>query len=154
MTLISDVRQSLILRLETIQPANGFLTSAGGNVIFGWLNEVIQEQPIGNGMIVLQRARAGLAPAAGANALRVALAYSVVGAVSASLTGYESAIESLEADLLSCLLTPEGEHIPWLPKGCSGFEVGIPEIYPPGDGQPAATVLIPVTVTAVISKQG
>jgi hypothetical protein len=154
MTLITDIRTALLARLGGITQADGYLTDAGSNVVSGWFNEVIQQQPIGNGLIVVQRANASLQPIGGDEAMKIGLAYSVIGAASVGLDDYESTLDALETDLLSCLLTPEGEHIPWLPKGCSGFEVGASEIYPPGDGQPAATVLVPVTVTAVISRQG
>lgn len=154
MTLITDVRLALLAQLQTIQVSNGYLTSSGGNVRSGWFNEVIKEQPIGDGLIVLQRAQATAPPLAGDRALKVSLAYSVVGAVDAGLDAYEEAMEALETDLLSCLLPSEGERPRWLPPGCCGIEVGTPETYPPGDGQAASTVLVPIKITAVISRQG
>lgn len=154
MTIITDVRLALLDQLQTILAANGYATSAGSNVRSGWFNEVIKEQPIGDGLIVLQRAPVATPPLAGDRAIKVSLAYSVVGAVEAGLDAYETAMEALEADLLFCLLPSEGERPRWLPAGCSGLEVGAPEVFPPGDGQAATTVLVPIKITAVISRQG
>lgn len=154
MTLITEVRQAVIARLQSIQVAGGYLTDAGGNVLSGWFNEVIKDQAIGNGLIVLQRAKAPAPPVDGGEAIKVFLGFSVVGAVEAGLENYEAGLEALETDLLTCLLTEEGAHVPWLPKGCSGLKIGAPEVFPPGDGQTASTVLIPIQLTAVISRQG
>lgn len=151
MNILSEVRRHLIKRLETITPANGYLTSAGTNVRSGWFNEVIKDQPIGAGMIVVQKGK-GLAPKAGGAALRMMPGFSIIGAVEAGLDGYEDAIEALELDLLRCLTPIEGLHPEWLPKGSTTVIVGAPESLPPGEGLAAATVLVPININAFVDS--
>ena len=151
--ILTEVRLALIARLETITTANGYLTNVGGNVKSGWFNEVVKETPPGSGLVVLQRAPDG-EPLRGAEATKFRRGFRVVAGVDAGLDTYEAALEDIEADLLRCLLPTQGQHITWLPKGCSSFAVGKPDAYPPGDGQPAATVLLPIHIDVILHDPG
>lgn len=151
--ILTEVRLALIARLETITTANGYLTNVGGNVKSGWFNEVVKETPPGTGLVVLQRAPDG-EPQRGAEATKFRRGFRVVAGVDAGLDTYEAALEDIEADLLRCLLPAQGQHITWLPKGCSNFAVGKPDAYPPGDGQPAATVLLPIHIDVILHDPG
>lgn len=151
MNILTEVRKALVRRLETITPASGYLTSAGGNVRSGWFNEVIKDQPIGAGMIVVQKGK-GMAPKGGPAALRMMPGFLVIGAVETGLDDYEDAIEALELDLLRCLTPIEGVPPEWLPHGATAVTVGPPEPMPPGDGLAAATVAIPINITTFIES--
>lgn len=151
MNILSAVRKALIARLETITPGNGYLTSVGANVRSGWFNEVIKDQAIGAGMIVVQKGR-GLPPKGGPAALRMMPGFLVIGAIQASLDDYEDAIEALELDLLRCLTPTEGVPPDWLPPGATAVAVGPPEPAPPGDGLDAAAVAIPINITTFIES--
>lgn len=150
--ILTQVRTALIARLETITTANGYLTNIGGQVKSGWFNEIVKaDQVPEGGLIVVQRAK-GLAPQVGPAALKMHPGFSVVGAVRAGLSDYESAIEDVEFDLLRCLCPSMGEPPNWLPKMSPNLSVGAPEPFPPGDGLLAATVLIPVHIISVVDR--
>ena len=151
--ILTAVRLALIARLETITTANGYLTNVGGNVKSGWFNEVIKQGSAGSGLLVLQRAPDG-EPMRGAEAVKLRRGFRVVAGVDAGLDSYEASLEDIEADLLRCLMPAPGQHISWLPKGCPAFTVGKPDAYPPGEGQPAATVLLPLTIDVIIEDPG
>lgn len=151
--ILTDVRLALITRLETITTNNGYLTNVGGNVKSGWLNEIIKDQAVpAGGLVVVQRAPGG-EPRGGAASLKLPRGFRVVGAVNASLDGYESDLDDIELDLLRCLMPEDGVHVPWLPRGCSAFRVGRPESFPPGEGLPAATTLLPITLDIIVNGQ-
>lgn len=151
--VLTEVRLALIAKLETITTANGYLTNVGGNVKSGWFNEVIKQGSAGSGLLVVQRAPDG-EPLRGAEASKLRRGFRVIGGVDAGLDSYDAALEDIEADLLRCLLPAQGQHVSWLPKGCSGFTVGKPDAYPPGDGQPAATVLVPLHIDVILHDRG
>lgn len=153
MNILTEARLALIARLGLISTGNGYLTNVGGNVVSGWFNEVIDKQPIGAGLVVVQRAPDG-EPVRGPEAVKLRRGFRVIAAVEAGVVGYESALEDLELDLVRCLMPCMGQHVPWLPKGCAGFAVGRAESFPPGDGQPAATLLIPVTIDIIVNDSG
>ena len=75
-----------------------------------------------------------------------------IGAVTAGLDGYEEAIEDIELDLLQCLTPTEGVPPEWLPKMAPNLTVGAPEPVPPGEGLPAATVLIPIHIITFVDS--
>ena len=150
--IITDVRRSLIARLETIQAVNGYRTNIGGLVRAGWYSEITKAEAIpATGMAVVQRAK-GREPKGGGNALRLLTGFSVIGAVTAGLSGYEDAIEDIELDLLQCLTPTEGVFPDWLPDGAPNLIVGSPEPVPPGDGMPAASVLIPIHIITIVNS--
>lgn len=66
------------------------------------------------------------------------------------MDGYEDAIEAIELDLLRCLMPAQGVALDWLPAGAPTLSVGAPEPFPPGEGMPAATVLIPIHITTFV----
>jgi hypothetical protein len=145
-------RKALIERLTTISVANGYFTSAGGNVRTGWLNEQLQARDASFPIIVVQKGR-GQAPVPGPMALKAFSGFSIVGAVSTGMDDYEDAIEALEYDLLKCLVPVQGRALDWLPKGVTGITVGTPETFPPGESLKAATVLIPVQLHTIIQGE-
>ncbi|WP_043309291.1 hypothetical protein [Pseudomonas sp. ML96] len=150
--LITQVRKALIARLETIQTQNGYRTNIGGAVKAGWYNEITKGAEIpATGLVVVQRAK-GKEPKGGPAALKMYTGFSVIGAVTAGLDGYEDAIEDIELDLLQCLTPTEGVFPDWLPKGAPNLTVGAPEPVPPGEGLPAATVLIPIHITTIVDS--
>lgn len=152
MNIISEVRRALIYRLGTISQANGYRTNIGGAVKSGWYNEIAKaEQVPSTGMVVVQRAK-GRDPKGGPSALRMMPGFSVIGAITAGLNDYEDAIEDIELDLLRCLTPTEGVFPEWLPKGAPNLTVGAPEPVPPGDGLPAATVLVPIHIITIVDS--
>lgn len=148
--IITQVRRALVGRVGTISQANGYRTNIGGAVRAGWFNEIVKSADVlGTGLVVIQRGK-GRDPRGGPNGLISPTGFSVIGAVNAGLQGYEEAIEDIELDLLQCLVPQEGARLAWLPRGAGGVQVGAPEPFPPGDGLPAATVLIPIHISTII----
>lgn len=147
--VLTLARQAIIARLGTITTANGYLTNVGSNVRSGWFNEVIKEQPVGSGMVVLQKGK-GMPPSAGPAALKMHPGFHVIGAVDAGLDGYEDAIEAIELDLIRCLMPAHAKRLEWLPAAAPTLSVGAPEPFPPGDGLSAATILVPIYLTSFI----
>lgn len=143
-------RQALIQRLQTIAAANGYQTEAGGNVLSGWFNEIVQSKTVSFPLIVVQKAK-DLDPEPGPRAIRAARGFFVVGAVDAGLTGYEDALDALELDLLRCLRPEKGQPLPWAPAGVGGVTLGGSEQFPPGNGERIASVLIPVYLHTFIT---
>jgi hypothetical protein len=150
--IITQVRQALIARLQTISQVNGYRTNIGADVRAGWFNELVEEGGVADaGTVVVQRAK-GKEPKGEPYALKMATGFSVIGAVKAALNGYEAALEDVELDLLRCLTPTQGVPPTWLPKGALNVAVGTPDPYPPGKGQPAATVLIPIHIITIVES--
>lgn len=150
--VITEVRQALIARLETIRTSRGYRTDIGGQVKAGWFSEITKADSVpATGMVVVQRAK-GKEPKGGGNALRMLTGFTVIGAVTAGMDGYEEAIEDIELDLLQCLTPTEGVPSEWLPKMAPNLTVGAPEPVPPGEGLPAATVLIPIHIITFVDS--
>jgi hypothetical protein len=150
--IITEVRQALIARLGTIRMANGYRTNIGGAVKAGWFSEITKAGSVpATGMVVVQRGK-GKEPKGGGNALRMYTGFTVIGAITAGLDGYEEAIEDIELDLLQCLTPTEGVFPEWLPQRAPNLTVGAPEPVPPGDGLPAATVLIPIHIITIVDS--
>jgi hypothetical protein len=150
--IITQVRQALLARLGTILTSNGYRTNIGGAVKAGWFNEIAKPGSVpATGMVVVQRGK-GKEPKGGGNALRTYTGFSVIGAISAGLEGYEDAIEDIELDLLQCLTPTEGVFPEWLPKLAPNLTVGSPEPVPPGEGLSAATVLIPIHIITIVDS--
>lgn len=147
---LSEGRQALVQRLQTITQANGYLTDAGLNVRTGWFNEILQRGQVGFPLIVVQKAK-DLDPVPGPRALKIAAGFYVVGAVDVGLTDYEDALDDLELDLLRCLRPEQGRPLPWAPAGVQNLTLGPPEQFPPGNGERAASVLIPVHLHTFIT---
>ena len=151
--IITKVRQALIARLETIRTENGYRTNIGTAVKAGWFREIAERGAVTpSGLVVVQRSK-GLQPKGKPGALMTYTGFSVIGAIKAGLDGYEDAIEEIELDLLQCLVPSEGVPVRWLPRGAPSISVGAPEPFPPGDGLPAATVLIPIHITTIIEDK-
>lgn len=150
--IITAVRQALLARLGTILTSNGYRTNIGGAVKAGWFNEIAKPGSVpAAGMVVVQRAK-GREPKGEAYSLKVYTGFSVIGAVTAELADYESPIEDIELDLLQCLTPTQGVPPEWLPKGAQNVVVGAPEPFPPGEGLPAATVLIPIHILTIVES--
>ncbi|MCY1275490.1 hypothetical protein D9M68_303620 [compost metagenome] len=147
--LLTAGRQALVRRLQSITSANGYLTNAGTNVRTGWFNEVLKSAGVAFPLIVLQKGR-GKAPEAGPGALKLFNGFYVIGAVNVGLDEYEDALEELEQDLLRALVPIVGQRLGWVPRGVTGITVGAPESFPPGNGERAASVLIPVQLHTII----
>ncbi|MCY1439528.1 hypothetical protein D9M71_557640 [compost metagenome] len=147
--LLTVARKVLVQQLESVQPGNGYRTSAGLNVRSGWFNEIIAAEKSGFPMIVIQRNDAKT-PEAGPGSMKVFPGFHVIGAVDAGLEDYEDALDDLEEDLVRCLAPAHGTAAPWLPQGVPGITQGPPRRFPPGNGLKAATVMIPVYLTTFI----
>ncbi|MBB3103796.1 hypothetical protein [Azomonas macrocytogenes] len=147
--LLTAGRKALLARLETITQDNGYLTDAGSNVRSGWMNEVLKREDVGFPLVVVQYGR-GKAPEQSPGVINLNTAFDVVGAVDVGLDEYEAALEDLMLDLFQALIPPFGRPLNWMPKGIAGVLIGASEMYPPGNGERAAIVRIPVTVKAVI----
>jgi hypothetical protein len=152
MNRLTAGRNALTDRLSIISPANGYQTNAGSNVRTGWFNEVINSNESGFPLIVVQRGK-GKPPEQGASAIRAYPCFNVIGAVDVGLDGYEDALDDLELDLLTCLMPSGGQFVEWAKGiGVTGFTLGAAEHYPPGNGERAASVLIPVYLHTVITS--
>ncbi|WP_341304725.1 hypothetical protein [Pseudomonas sp. TMP25] len=150
MNRLTEARKALVNRLSVITPANGYLTAAGSNVRTGWFNEVIASNQQGFPLIVLQRAK-GRPVDQGAGAVKVYPGFNVIGAVDAGLDGYDDALDDLELDLIKCLMPAAGQFLEWATGiGVTGITLGAAEHFPPGNGERAASVLIPVHLHTVI----
>ncbi|SEI99693.1 hypothetical protein SAMN04244572_02384 [Azotobacter beijerinckii] len=147
---LSEGRQALVRRLSTISVASGYRTDAGANVKTGWFNEVLQREKAGFPLIVVQKAK-DQDPVPGPRALKVAAGYYVIGAVDVGLDDYEDALDDLELDLLRCLRPEQGRPLPWAPAGIQNIALGGAEQFPPGNGERAASVLIPVHLHTFIT---
>ena len=150
---ISLGRKALVQHLQSVTVANGYSTNAGHNVKTGWLNEVLETEKEKLPLICIQKAK-DLAPKPGPAALTKLNGYAVVGVISADLNEYEDALDDLERDLLLALVPSEGAPPTWLPyrSGVKGITVGAPEQFPPGNGERAASVLIPVHLHTIIER--
>lgn len=142
-------REALITRLQTITKANGYQTDAGGNVKSGWFNDILQSGQQQFPLIVVQKAK-GMEPEAGPGAIKAKPGYFVVGAVDAGLSDYEAALDALEVDILRRLMPMAGRVIDWAPRGITGVDIGPPEHFPPGNGEKAAVVMIPIHLHTII----
>lgn len=148
---ISLGRLALKRHLGTITAANGYTTNAGTNVRTGWFNEVLRSERLGFPLICLQKGK-DLAPKAGPAALVKFNGFFVIGAVDVGLDDYEDALDDLEHDLLLALMPMEGQFPRWLPRGIKGITVGAPDQFAPGNGERAASVLIPVHLHTIIER--
>lgn len=144
-------RKALAQHLQTVTVANSYRTNAGQNVKTGWVNEVLKLERQSLPLICIQKGK-DMQPKAGPDGLIKFNGFSVVGAINADLTEYEDALDDLELDLLTALVPRTGQRPPWLPKAIIGITVGAPEQYPPGNGEPAACVLIPVHLHTIIER--
>lgn len=144
-------RKALVQRLGSVTVANGYRTNAGHRVRSGWFNEVLKSDEVGFPLIVVQKAK-DLAPKRGPEGHISQVGFYVIGAVNAGLDEYEDALDDLQVDLQRALVTPEGQAVKWLPfrSGITRITVGAPEQFPPGNGELAASVLIPVHLHTVI----
>jgi len=149
MNPLSELRRALITRLGEISPANGYLTSAGSRVESGWFSEVIKSSKSAYPMIVVQKGRDG-PPEHGPTQLKLSRAFFVFGSVDAGIDGYEDALDDIEHDILMTLMPNVGRSIAWAPRGSTKINIGTPEQVPPGNGEKAATVLIPVELSLII----
>lgn len=151
MNILTDARTALLARLQSITVENGYLTNAGMNVRSGWFDEVIDRAGIGFPLICLQRAKGG-DPEDGPGVVRLAPAFYVIGAVDAGLSDYDSALEDIELDIVRCLITPTGRPIEWMPRGTAGVALSTTDQYPPGNGERAASVVVPIQLALNIRR--
>lgn len=149
MNQLTAVRHALIARLETIAPENGYFTDAGSRVRTGWLNELLKEQSVGFPLIALQMAKPEQSAIARGGAIKLSLAFNVIGAVQAGFD-YEHSLDDLTVDLMRCLVPGDGVSVPWRSPEMADLRVKPPEFFPPGDGLNAATVLIPIELSVIL----
>jgi len=149
MNILTQARLALLAHLSEVTQAKGFLTNAGLAVRSGWFNEIIKSDDAAFPMIVVQKGR-DTEPEEGPFALKLKRGFYVIGAVEAGMDDYDEALEDIELDILRALLPAAGQHLPWAPQGVSKIEIGTPEHVPPGSGETAASVLIPVQLSIVI----
>ncbi|RYJ63245.1 hypothetical protein [Pseudomonas songnenensis] len=143
MNILTEARLALVARLQTITVANGYRTNAGQNVVTGWLKEKLESEHSTFPMICLQKAPGG-DPVQGPGVIMVSPAFYVIGAVDAGLDDYDSALEDIELDLIRCLITPKGPQIEWMPRGTNAVSLSTTEHFPPGNGERASVVTLPI----------
>ena len=144
-------RKALVQHLSSVTVANGYSTNAGHNVRTGWFNEVLESERLPFPLICVQKSK-DLTPKSGAGALIKFNGFFVIGAVDVGLDEYEDALDELERDLLLALMPTEGQFPTWMPRGVKGITVGAPEQFAPGNGERAASVLIPVHLHTIIER--
>ncbi len=149
MNILTQAREALIGHLSEITQDSGYLTNAGLAVRGGWFNEIIKSDKVSFPLIVVQKGR-DAEPEPGPMALKLQRVFYVIGAVEAGMDDYDAALENIELDILRALVPYAGQHLPWAPRGVSKIEIGTPEHVPPGSGESAASVLIPVQLSIVI----
>lgn len=143
MNILTQARLALVARLQTITVANGYRTNAGQNVKTGWFSEVLESAGVGFPLICLQKAKGG-DPLEGPGVIQLAPGFFVIGAVDAGLDDYDSALEDIELDLIRCLITPKGPPIAWMPRGTTAVALSTSEHFPPGNGERASSVMVPI----------
>lgn len=149
MNPLSELRKALIARLGEIRPSAGYFTRAGTRVESGWFSEIIKSASSGFPMIVVQKGR-DAEPEMAPGRIRLRRSFYVFGSVDAGVDSYEDALDDMEVDILRCLLPQGGAPLTWAPRGTSSISIGIAEQVPPGNGEKAATVLIPVEFSLII----
>jgi len=150
---IKQAHQAMVQRLGQIMPANGYLTDAGTRIREGWLSELLQAPDLVFPFIALQP---GLyVPGTwgpGATATRVGRR--VVGAVNGAADNYLEQLEELYCDLVACLQVAEGVPNPWGRPGPYQVTLEPGQMFPPGDGLNAGTVLMPLQLHIIIQQNG
>lgn len=149
MNILTEARLALVARLQTITVANGYRTNAGQNVKTGWFAEVLESEAVGFPLICLQKAKGG-DPVEGPGVIGLAPAFYVIGAVDAGMDDYDAALEDIELDLISCLITGKGRPVDWMPRGTVSVSLSTSEHYPPGNGERAASVMVPIQLAVNI----
>ncbi|CAM4004714.1 hypothetical protein [Ectopseudomonas alcaliphila] len=140
---IKQADQALVDRLGQITPANGYLTDAGTRIKEGWLSDLMQSDDLVFPFIAKQP---GLyVPGSwGQGAVLTRVGRRIVGAVDGSRDDYLEQLEELYCDLVACLQVPEGIPNPWGPKGPRQVTLEPGQMFPPGEGLAAGTVLFPL----------
>lgn len=146
MNILTEARLALVARLQTITVANGYRTNAGQNVKTGWFSEVLESDSTTFPLICLQKAKGG-DPLEGPGVIQMAPGFYVIGAVDAGLDDYDSALEDIELDLVRCLITPKGPPISWMPQGTVRVSLSTSEHFPPGNGERASSVMLPIQLS-------
>lgn len=143
MNILTEARLALVARLQTITVANGYQTNAGQNVKTGWFSEILESDAIGFPLICLQKAKGG-DPVEGPGVIQLAPGFYVIGAVDAGLDDYDDALEDIELDLIRCLITGKGRPVEWMPRGTASVSLSTSEHFPPGNGERASSVMLPI----------
>lgn len=140
---IKQAHQALVRRLGQIVPANGYLTDVGTRIKEGWLAELLQADDLTFPFIALQP---GLyIPGSwGPGAVLTRVGRRVVGAVDGTRDDYLEQLEELYCDLVACLQVPEGVPNPWGSPGPRQVTLEPGQMFPPGEGLNAGTVLMPL----------
>jgi hypothetical protein len=143
MNILTEARLALVARLQTITVANGYRTNAGQNVKTGWFSEILESDDVGFPLICLQKAKGG-DPVEGPGVIQLAPGFYVIGAVDAGLDDYDDALEDIELDLIRCLITGKGRPVEWMPRGTTSVSLSTSEHFPPGNGERASSVMLPI----------
>lgn len=147
---IAQAHQALVARLARITPANGYLTDAGSRIKQGWLSELLAEDDVEFPFIAIQPGEYP-PPTTGAGCLSASIGRRIVGAVSPAGTDtYLAELDALYLDLATALQVPEGLPNPWGRQGPYGVTLGASQLFPPGEGIAAGTILIPVQLHVII----
>lgn len=147
---IAQAHQALVARLARITKANGFLTDAGARIKEGWLSELLAEDDVEFPFIALQPAEYP-PPKAGPGCVSANIGRRIVGAVQPDGPDtYRADLDELYIDLVGALQVPEGLPNPWGRPGPYGVTLGASQLFPPGEGLAAGTILIPVQLHVII----
>lgn len=145
---IKQANQSLVDRLGRIIPANGYLTDAGTRIREGWLVDLLQSDDLAFPFIALQP---GLYVPGGdaGDARELRIGRRVVGAV-AHTDNYREQLEELYCDIARCVMVGGGVPNPWGRDGPWKVSFEPAQLFPPGDGLAAGTLLLPLQLHIVI----
>ena len=147
---IAQAHQALVARLASITPANGYQTDAGTRIRQGWLSELLAEEDVEFPFIAIQPGEYP-PPTAGPGCLSAVIGRRIVGAVSpAGADTYLAELDALYLNLATALQVPEGLPNPWGRPGPYGVSLRAAQLFPPGEGLAAGTILFPVQLHVII----
>ncbi|AVO56172.1 hypothetical protein [Ectopseudomonas mendocina] len=149
---IKQAHQALVDRLGQITPANGYLTDAGTRIKEGWLADLMKDDDLVYPFIALQPGLYVPGDDAGdARVLRVGRR--VVGAVRGD-DDYRDQLEELLCDITRCVMVGGGVPNPWGRPGPWKVSFEPSQVFPPGEGLAAGTVLLPMQLHIIIHQNG
>lgn len=150
---IKQAHQAMVSRLGQIVPANGYLTDVGTRIREGWLADLLRADDLAFPFIALQP---GLYTPGqvGVGAVQARVGRRVVGAVDGNRDDYLERLEELYCDLVACLQVPEGLPNPWGRPGPYQVTLEPGQMFPPGEGLNAGTVLMPLQLHIIIPQKG
>lgn len=145
---IKQAAQALVDRLGQITPANGYLTDAGTRIKEGWLSDLMKDDDLVFPFIALQPGLYVPGDDAG-DARELRIGRRVVGAVQGG-DNYRELLEELYCDIARCVMVGGGTPNPWGRPGPYKVSFEPTQLFPPGDGLAAGTLLFPLQLHIVI----